>query len=73
MNIQDNFLNEEEFTKIKEIFPTDGTCPLPWVFTPINSKILGVDKLNIESIPGVNFYKGDIFEDEVINYIKSFI
>ena len=41
-------------------------------FTPINSKILGVDKLNIESIPGVYFYKGDIFEDEVLNYIKSF-
>ena len=38
MNIQDNFLNEEEFTKIKEIFPTDGTCPLPWVFSPINTK-----------------------------------
>ena len=41
-------------------------------FSSVNSKILGVDKLNIEAIPGVYFYKGDIFEDEVINYIETF-
>ena len=35
-------------------------------------RFLGVDKLNIEAIPGVYFYKGDIFEDEVINYIEIF-
>ncbi len=54
-----------------------GCAPGGWLqvskkLTPCNSKILGVDKNNIESIPGVYFYKGDIFEDEVINHIASF-
>ena len=54
-----------------------GCAPGGWLqvlkkFAPINSKVLGVDKLNIEAIPGICFYKGDIFKDEVINYIKSF-
>ena len=71
INQKFNFLNSS-----KNILDL-GCAPGGWLqvskkFTPINSKILGVDKLNIESIPGVNFYKGDIFEDEVINYIKSF-
>ena len=38
----------------------------------VETKILGVDKLNIEAIPGVWFYQGDIFEDKVINYIETF-
>ena len=41
-------------------------------FSSVETKILGIDKIDIETIPGICFYKGDIFEDEVINYIKSF-
>ncbi len=71
INQKFNFLNSS-----KNILDL-GCAPGGWLqvskkFTPINSKILGVDKLNIEPIPGVCFYKGDIFEDEILNYISSF-
>jgi len=54
-----------------------GCAPGGWLqvskkFGEIGAKILGVDKLNIEAIPGVFFFKGDIFDDDVINYIDTF-
>ena len=54
-----------------------GCAPGGWLqvskkFSSAETKILGVDKLNIEVIPGVWFYQGDIFEDQVINYIETF-
>ena len=55
INQKFNFLNSS-----KNVLDL-GCAPGGWLqvskkFTPINSKILGVDKLNIESIPGVYFY-----------------
>ena len=54
-----------------------GCAPGGWLqvskkFSSVETKILGVDKLNIEAIRGVCFYQGDIFEDKVINYIETF-
>jgi 23S rRNA (uridine2552-2'-O)-methyltransferase len=54
-----------------------GCAPGGWLqvskkCSSVETKILGVDKLNIEAIPGVWFYQGDIFEDQVINYIETF-
>ena len=54
-----------------------GCAPGGWLqvskkFSSVETKILGIDKLNIEAIPGVWFYQGDIFEDKVINYIETF-
>ncbi len=54
-----------------------GCAPGGWLqvskkFSTVQTKILGVDKLNIEAIPGVYFYQGDIYNDEVINYIETF-
>ena len=54
-----------------------GCAPGGWLqvskkFSSVETKILGVDKLNIEAIPGVWFYQGDIFEDKVIKYIETF-
>ena len=54
-----------------------GCAPGGWLqvskkCSSVETKILGVDKLNIEAIPGVWFYQGDIFEDKVINYIETF-
>tara|TARA_X000000368_G_scaffold414251_1_gene403769 strand:- start:1191 stop:1688 length:498 start_codon:yes stop_codon:yes gene_type:complete len=37
-----------------------------------NPKVLGVDKIKIDEIKGINFHQGDIFEKSVNNYIKSF-
>ena len=62
MNIQDNFLNEEEFTKIKEILSPDGTCLLPWVFTSINSKsIFGAGRILPDD--KYNYYISHLFYD----------
>lgn len=54
-----------------------GCAPGGWLqvskkFSSVETKILGIDKLDIEAIPGVQFYKGDIFEEEVVNYIQVF-
>ena len=54
-----------------------GCAPGGWLqvskkFSSVETKILGIDKLNIEAIRGVCFYQGDIFEDKVINYIETF-
>ena len=54
-----------------------GCAPGGWLqvskkFSSVETKILGVDILNIEAIPGVWFYQGDIFEDKVIKYIETF-
>ena len=54
-----------------------GCAPGGWLqvskkFSPVKAKILGIDKLNIDPIPGVWFYKGDIFKDQVLNYIEAF-
>ena len=37
-----------------------------------NPKVLGIDKIKIDEIKGINFHQGDIFEKSVNNYIKSF-
>ena len=54
-----------------------GCAPGGWLqvskkFSSVGTKILGIDKLNIEAIPGVWFYQGDIFKDKVVNYIETF-
>ena len=54
-----------------------GCAPGGWLqvskkFSSVEAKILGIDKLNIEAIPGVGFYQGDIFKDKVVNYIETF-
>ena len=54
-----------------------GCAPGGWLqvskkFSSVEAKILGIDKLNIEAIPGVWFYQGDIFKDKVVNYIETF-
>ena len=54
-----------------------GCAPGGWLqvskkFSSVETKILGIDKLNIEAIPGVWFYQGDIFKDKVVNYIENF-
>ena len=71
INEKFNFLNSS-----KNILDL-GCAPGGWLqvskkFSSVETKILGVDKLNIEAIPGVCFYQGDIFEDKVINYIETF-
>ena len=37
-----------------------------------NTIILGIDKLPIELIQGTFFFKGDIYDDEVLKYINAF-
>ena len=71
INEKFNFLNSS-----KNILDL-GCAPGGWLqvskkLSSVETKILGVDKLNIEAIPGVWFYQGDIFEDKVINYIETF-
>ena len=71
INEKFNFLNSS-----KNILDL-GCAPGGWLqvskkFSSVEAKILGVDKLNIEAIPGIWFYKGDIFKDEVVNYIETF-
>ena len=71
INEKFNFLNSS-----KNILDL-GCAPGGWLqvskkFSSVDSKILGVDKLDIEAIPGVCFYKADIFKDEVISYIATF-
>tara|TARA_B100000287_G_scaffold435613_1_gene504926 strand:+ start:8060 stop:8689 length:630 start_codon:yes stop_codon:yes gene_type:complete len=54
-----------------------GCSPGGWLqvtkkFCPTNSKIMGIDKLSMKSIPGVFFHKGDIFDEKVNDHIKTF-
>ena len=85
MNIQDNFLNEEEFTKIKEILSPDGTCPLPWALTPINTKAVEGDGQHAGNVTPTddkyNYYISHLFysynrdgwntiTSEYINYMR---
>ena len=55
----------------------------PWLFSrrlasgikklaPKNSKILGVDKIDLKSIPKVKFLKNDIFDDGIFEKINNF-
>ena len=71
INEKFNFLNSSK--NIVDL----GCAPGGWLqvskkFSSVETKILGIDKLNVEPIPGVWFYQGDIFEDKVINYIETF-
>ena len=54
-----------------------GCSPGGWLqvsqkLAPKNSKILGVDKINLEFIPDVKFIKNDIFDDDVFKKIDTF-
>ena len=54
-----------------------GCSPGGWLqvsqkLAPKNSKILGVDKINLEFIPDVKFIKNDIFDDDVFEQIDTF-
>ena len=54
-----------------------GCSPGGWLqvsqkLAPKNSKILGVDKINLEFIPNVKFIKNDIFDDDVFEQIDTF-
>ncbi len=71
INEKFNFLNSS-----KNILDL-GCAPGGWLqvskkFSSVETKILGIDKIDIETIPGICFYKGDIFKDEVVNYVKTF-
>ena len=39
---------------------------------PNNSKILGIDKINMKSIPNVEFLQNDIFDNHIFKKIESF-
>ena len=54
-----------------------GCSPGGWLqvsqkFAPKNSKILGIDKINLKSIPNVQFLQNDIFNDDIFEKIDSF-
>jgi 23S rRNA (uridine2552-2'-O)-methyltransferase len=54
-----------------------GCSPGGWLqvsqkLAPKNSKILGIDKINLKSIPNVQFLKNDIFDDDIFDKIDSF-
>ena len=54
-----------------------GCSPVGWLqvsqkFAPKNSKILGIDKINLKSIPNVQFFQNDIFDDDIFDKIDSF-
>ena len=54
-----------------------GCSPGGWLqvsqkLAPKNSKILGVDKINLEFIPNVKFIQNDIFDDDVFEQIDTF-
>lgn len=54
-----------------------GCSPGGWLqvsqkLAPKNSKILGVDKINLEFIPDVKFIQNDIFDDDVFEQIDTF-
>ena len=54
-----------------------GCSPGGWLqvsqkLAPKNSKILGIDKINLKSIPNVKFLKSDIFENEIFEKIDYF-
>ena len=54
-----------------------GCSPGGWLqvsrkFAPNNSKILGIDKINMKSIPNVEFLQNDIFDNHIFKKIESF-
>lgn len=54
-----------------------GCSPGGWLqvsqkLAPKNSKILGIDKINLKSIPNVKFLQNDIFDDDIFDKIDSF-
>ena len=54
-----------------------GCSPGGWLqvsqkLAPKNSKILGIDKINLKSIPNVQFLQNDIFNDDIFEKIDSF-
>ena len=54
-----------------------GCSPGGWLqvsqkLAPKNSKILGIDKINLKSIPNVQFLQNDIFDDDILDKIDSF-
>ena len=54
-----------------------GCSPGGWLqvsqkLAPKNSRILGIDKINLKSIPNVQFLQNDIFDDDIFEKIDSF-
>ena len=54
-----------------------GCSPGGWLqvsqkLAPKNSKIIGIDKINLKSIPNVQFLQNDIFDDDIFDKIDSF-
>ena len=54
-----------------------GCSPGGWLqvsqkLAPKNSKILGIDKINLKSISNVQFLQNDIFDDDIFEKIDSF-
>ncbi|MEE2695404.1 MAG: RlmE family RNA methyltransferase [Pseudomonadota bacterium] len=54
-----------------------GCAPGGWLqvaklLTPENSRILGIDKLKIEKIKGIDFLKKDIFDSDITQIIKKY-
>ncbi len=65
------------FLKTRKKILDLGCAPGGWMqvarkFCSQNTLILGIDKLPIEPIKGTFFFKGDIYDDEILRYIKIF-
>ena len=65
------------FLKTRKKILDIGCAPGGWMqvarkLCSQNTIILGIDKLPIEPIQGTFFFKGDIYDDEVLKYIKTF-
>ena len=65
------------FLKTRKKILDLGCAPGGWMqvarkFCSQNTLILGIDKLSIEPIKGTFFFKGDIYDDEILKYIKIF-
>jgi 23S rRNA (uridine2552-2'-O)-methyltransferase len=64
------------FSKCKYILDL-GCAPGGWLqvsklLAHEDSRILGIDKLDLENIDGVNFLKKDIFDEDITQIIKHF-
>ena len=73
IQINDKF----KFFKNSNLILDLGCSPGGWLqvskkLAPKNSKILGIDKIDLKSIPKVKFLKNDIFDNEIFEKINNF-